>query len=64
MDEKLHLAISHLRCFRATFNRGDLVDEESGLTADDIDVIFDAVRLPADLAPGGSLSVDDVGDVA
>lgn len=64
MDDKLNAALDHLRRFRATFNAGDQVDEESGLTADDLDAIIAAVRSPTDLEPGGSLSIDDIGDVA
>jgi hypothetical protein len=36
----LDTALEHLRRFRATFNDGDDVDEESGLTAEDLDVII------------------------
>ncbi|MBB4155294.1 hypothetical protein GGQ80_003214 [Sphingomonas jinjuensis] len=64
MDETLSAALDHLRRFRATFNAGDHVDEESGLTADDLDAILAAIEPPADLESGGSLSIDDLGDVA
>lgn len=64
MDDELGRAIAHLRRFRTTFNAGDSVDEESGLTADDLDAILAAIRSPSDLEPGGSLSIDDIGDVA
>jgi hypothetical protein len=64
MNEALNSALDHLRRFRAAFNPGDSVDEESGLTADDLDAILAAIRSPADLQPGGSLSIDDVGNVA
>jgi hypothetical protein len=36
-------ALAHLRRFRSTFNSGEPVDEESGLTADDLTTIIDAV---------------------
>lgn len=37
-------ALAHLKTFRATFNAGDAVDEESGLTADDLTVLIEAVE--------------------
>lgn len=47
----LHTAIARLRQFRATFNEGEPVDEESGLTADDLTAIithFDGmVQIPS-----------------
>jgi hypothetical protein len=36
--------LEHLRRFRATFNAGEPVDEESGLTADDLTAIIEAVE--------------------
>lgn len=36
----LHTAIERLRQFRMTFNEGEPVDEESGLTADDLTLII------------------------
>ena len=35
----LNDALGRLKAFRATWNRGDTIDEESGLTADDIDIV-------------------------
>lgn len=37
-------ALAHLKAFRATFNAGDEVDEESKLTADDLTVLIEAVE--------------------
>lgn len=37
-------ALDRLRAFRATFNSGEPVDEESGLMADDLTTIIDAVE--------------------
>lgn len=37
-------AIECLRRFRATFNEGEPVDEESGLGADDLTTIIEAVE--------------------
>lgn len=37
-------ALDRLRQFRATFNDGELVDEESGLGADDLTAITNAVE--------------------
>jgi hypothetical protein len=37
-------ALAHLRQFRATFNEGEPVDEESHLTADDLTTIIRAVE--------------------
>lgn len=36
----LHSAIQRLKDFRATWNEGDQIDEESRLTADDLDAII------------------------
>lgn len=38
-------AIAHFRAFRATFNEGDEVDEESGLAAADLDAAIEALEL-------------------
>lgn len=38
-------ALDRIRAFRATLNDGDLIDEESGMTADDLDrmiAVFEA----------------------
>lgn len=40
----LATAAAHLKAFRATFNEGDDVDEEAGLTADDLTTIINAVE--------------------
>jgi len=39
------LSLARLRQFRATFNDDDQVDEESGLTAADLDNAIDALEL-------------------
>lgn len=36
----LNDALARLAAFRATWNPGDAIDEESGLTADDLDVVI------------------------
>jgi nucleotide-binding universal stress UspA family protein len=61
MGDTLEAATDHLRRFRATFNAGDSVAEESCLAADDLDAILVVVRSPSDLVAGGSLSMDEVG---
>ncbi len=40
----LSTALDRLRAFRATFNAGEPVDEESGLTADDLTAIIESVE--------------------
>jgi hypothetical protein len=35
----LNDALARLKAFRATWNLGETIDEESGLTANDIDVV-------------------------
>ncbi len=39
----LNDAVARLKAFRSTWNSGDAIDEESGLTADDIDTILSFV---------------------
>ena len=39
----LNEAVARLKAFRATWNAGEAIDEESGLTADDIDTILSFV---------------------
>lgn len=41
---KLSTALENLRRFRATFNDGEPVDEESGLSADDLSAIIAAIE--------------------
>jgi len=36
---ELNDALARLYAFRATWNAGDVIDEKSGLTADDLDVV-------------------------
>jgi hypothetical protein len=36
-------ALARLKAFRATWNAGDVIDEGSGLTANDIDVVTSSV---------------------
>lgn len=46
-DEATHRlgeALNHLHAFAATFNPGDYVDEESALTAEDLNVILDVTE--------------------
>ena len=56
-DEATHRlgeALNHLHAFAATFNSGDYVDEESGLTADDLNVtvqVLEKVHAIAKAAP-------------
>ena len=38
--QRLGEALNHLQAFAAAFNPGDYVDEESALTADDLNVIL------------------------
>jgi hypothetical protein len=60
----LATALSHLQSFRATFAAEDTVDQISGLTAQDLDTIMAAAKPATDLEPGGTLTADDLGDVA
>jgi hypothetical protein len=39
----LNDAVARLKALRSTWNPGDVIDEESGLTADDLDVILSFV---------------------
>ena len=39
----LNDAVARLKAFRSTWNPGDVIDEESGVTADDFDVILSFV---------------------
>jgi hypothetical protein len=46
-DEATHRlgeALNHLHAFASTFNPGDYVDEQSALTADDLDVIVELLE--------------------
>ncbi|WP_293875607.1 MULTISPECIES: hypothetical protein [unclassified Sphingomonas] len=52
----LHTALDHLRRFRATFNAGEPVDEESELTADDLTAIINAVEAFGDDVVAGDPS--------
>jgi hypothetical protein len=40
MDDSLKTAIARLTEFRASWNAGDLIDEDSKLTADDLDLLI------------------------
>lgn len=51
MTEAETAALNALREFRATFNEGDCVDEESGLTAEHLDTAIEAIRTAARVAP-------------
>jgi hypothetical protein len=51
---RLGEALNHLHAFAATFNTGDYVDEESALTADDLNVLLElgeAFHATAKVAP-------------
>jgi hypothetical protein len=39
----LNDALARLKAFRSTWNPGETIDEESGLTADDIDTLISFV---------------------
>jgi hypothetical protein len=39
----LNDAVARLKAFRLTWNEGDQIDDESGLTADDVDTILSFV---------------------
>jgi hypothetical protein len=39
----LNDAVARLKAFRDSWNEGDQIDEESGLTADDLDTILSFV---------------------
>jgi N-formylglutamate amidohydrolase len=41
---RLGEALNHLHAFAATLNQGDYVDEESALTAEDVNVILDTLE--------------------
>ncbi|WP_158637998.1 hypothetical protein [Sphingomonas ginsenosidivorax] len=40
----LNDALARLKAFRATWNPGETINDESGLTADDIDVVTSFVN--------------------
>jgi hypothetical protein len=42
---RLGEALNHLHAFAATFNTGDYVDEESALTADDLNLILEKLEV-------------------
>jgi hypothetical protein len=52
-------ALAHLRAFRATFNDGDEVDEESGLIAADLDVAIEALELAPRMVGIQSIDLQD-----
>jgi hypothetical protein len=64
VTKKLAEAVARLTLFRAYWEAGDEIDKTSHLTADDLDLIIDAVQPHADLEPGGSLTADDLGNMA
>jgi hypothetical protein len=57
-------ALTRLRAFRSTWEADAQIDEESQLTAADLDTIIAAAEGPVDLKPGGSLTEDDLGNFA
>jgi hypothetical protein len=60
----LQAAIKRLTQFRASWEPGDQIDESSHLTADDFDLIIDALQQHADLEPNGSLTANYLGNMA
>lgn len=70
--QTLAKAIAHIRAFRETLYDGDEVDEASGLSASDLDIVIAAAERQlaaersagSDMEPGGGPSLDDLGDVA
>ncbi|WP_375292036.1 hypothetical protein [Sphingomonas melonis] len=48
-NQRLSSAMDHLHAFAATFNPDELIDEESGLTADDLNVLLHALEVGAGL---------------
>jgi len=57
-------AIARLRAFRSSWDAEDQIDEATGLTAQDLDLVLAALEPGADLEPGGSLTADDLGNLA
>ncbi|WP_374294154.1 hypothetical protein [Sphingomonas sp.] len=51
--ERVSMALAHLRDFRASWNEGDLIDESSRLTADDIGVIIEVMDSITSIARRG-----------
>ena len=45
MPDPLTPALDRIRAFRASWNEGDLIDEESGMTAEDLDRIIQALEV-------------------
>ncbi len=52
-------AIAHLKAFRATFDDGAAVDEESRLTADDLAIIIEHCEISR-----ADIIADTLGDMA
>lgn len=51
MDNAFTTALDRLAAFRASWNPGDLICDECGLTADDLDILLEQLRLePAEWA--------------
>ncbi len=46
-------ALRHLKAFRVSWNAGDLIDEESKLSADDLSVLIEVVDRIAAMAQQG-----------
>ena len=51
MDDALNTAIARLADFRASWSPGDQICEDSGLTADDLDLILAQLSWPEGDAP-------------
>lgn len=51
--DRVTTALHHLKDFRATWNAGDLIDEESRLSADDLSVLIEVVDRIAAMAQRG-----------
>lgn len=51
--DRVTAALHHLKEFRATWNAGDLIDEESQLSADDLSVLIEVMDRIAAMAQQG-----------
>lgn len=51
--ERVSTALAHLRDFRASWNEGDLIDENSRLTAGDLGVIIEVMESITSIARHG-----------
>lgn len=51
--DRVTAALHHLKDFRAAWNAGDLIDEESRLSADDLSVLIEILDRIAAMAEQG-----------